>query len=326
MGDFNSIKEAFIKVGFDNPRMKENRYKKFKKTNSKAIKGSKPNNSKLNTSNDDDMNLGYIFYKEYFNQNFNEDIFTIINNYKLMNYKLNFQESDELIKGLTKQEFILKTKYPGLIMGSGYSHGLKEDDAFKLGFYFDYTSGLPVIPASTIKGTVRSIFKKLRYNRDDVPEEMIEYKENMRENALEYFKDILVGKEVNYDILKEIEYEIFEGKDYDKENDKYYNKPICSRDIFFDATLNLKENNNKIILADDYITPHKSPIKNPIPIKFLKIKPDVFFKFRFNLKKGKYLNKNDKKELIQRIIMDFGIGAKTSVGYGFMEKEDNLNE
>ena len=103
--------------------------------------------------------------------------------------------------------------------------------------------------------------------------------------------------------------EIFEGK---KDN-----KPlnIYDRDIFFDAVIDVENTKAQYILGEDYITPHKNPIKNPTPIKFLKVMPDVAWCFQFDLKKG-ILSKEQKKELFKSILIDLGIGAKTNVGYG----------
>jgi len=67
------------------------------------------------------------------------------------------------------QSFELTTIYPGLLIGAGYSHpALKEikksdrDEVgdFQLGFFFDHTTGLPVIPGSSVKGVLKSVFPK----------------------------------------------------------------------------------------------------------------------------------------------------------------------
>ncbi|WP_419676164.1 type III-B CRISPR module RAMP protein Cmr6 [Aliarcobacter butzleri] len=68
------------------------------------------------------------------------------------------------------------------------------------------------------------------------------------------------------------------------------------------------------MFGSDYITNHYSNeengmFKEPNPIKFLKILSRVTFKFQFKCDE-KYL------ELFKQIILDFGLGAKTNVGYG----------
>ncbi|KIM08833.1 MAG: hypothetical protein KU29_03695 [Sulfurovum sp. FS06-10] len=83
------------------------------------------------------------------------------------------------------------------------------------------------------------------------------------------------------------------------------------------------------ILSDDYITPHKNRDKktdeqgkllpneifNPIPLRFIKVLPDVEFLFDFILTDG-VISKEQKLQLFQTILVDLGIGAKTNVGYG----------
>jgi CRISPR-associated protein Cmr6 len=70
-------------------------------------------------------------------------------------------------------------------------------------------------------------------------------------------------------------------------------------------------------LGLDYITPHKDgPLKNPTPLPFLKILPGVTVNFQFQLHDGYYLKAKGKLELFRKILLDFGVGAKTNVGYG----------
>src|SRR5690606_9438219 len=52
----------------------------------------------------------------------------------------------------------LYTTYPGLLIGSGYQHESGGENEFKIGFFFDYTTGLPQIPGSSVKGVLRSSF------------------------------------------------------------------------------------------------------------------------------------------------------------------------
>ena len=171
---------------------------------------------------------------------------------------------------LGNTKFELTTTYPGLLLGSGYLHELPSVKSQAiLGFDFDYTSGLPIIRGSSIKGTLRSAF-----------------------SHKEYLKSLL---KKNVDI-KKLEEEIFEGDD-----------------IFFDSYI-VKSNGK--ILSDDYITPHKDLLKDPIPLRFIKISPEVTFRFEFELYDSSDLSKEKKCELFKDIILDLGLGAKTNVGYG----------
>ena len=68
-------------------------------------------------------------------------------------------------------------------------------------------------------------------------------------------------------------------------------------------------------MKSDYITPHKSPFKDPLPIQFLKLAPESTLKFFFKLKDG-VITAKQKLLLFKVILLDRGIGAKTNVGYG----------
>jgi CRISPR-associated protein Cmr6 len=166
------------------------------------------------------------------------------------------------------ETFELTTIYPGLLVGSGYNHPkLKENNEdFQLGFFFDHTTGLPLISGSSVKGLLRSVIKQ-----DD-------------------FMQDVYGKTVSLDIFDD------------------------NKTIFYDAFIFATNNINSKIFGTDYITSHFSNEKNgmfkePNPVKFLKVLPEVTFMFQFKAQK-------EHVELFKSIIIDFGLGAKTNVGYG----------
>lgn len=250
------------------------------------------------------MNFGYWYYREYFNTiKLNSE--GIVTNFSTFNKGKN----DKLIKGATlppydKENdikdvtgFELKTCYPGLLCGVGYHHEInkpadekgkkgkkveedKEDDpeVYNLGMYFDYTSGLPVIPGSSIKGMLRS--------------------------AIEEW-DFLADYELNNGVTREeIIEKVFVGKEYS----------IYDRDIFLDA-IPIRVDNT--LFGEDYITHHPNPLQNPNPVRFLRVEPGVTYQFRFILKDhGEKLTVDFKTKLFKAIICTFGLGAKTNVGYG----------
>ncbi len=49
----------------------------------------------------------------------------------------------------------MKTNYPGLVVGLGYQHDTGITGDIKLGFSFDYVTGQPYIPGSSIKGVLK---------------------------------------------------------------------------------------------------------------------------------------------------------------------------
>lgn len=207
----------------------------------------------------DIKNPSFYFYKD---SAYGKDIesFELINNH------------EELFTIKNAQTFDLTTIYPGLLVGSGYNHPkLKENtDDFQLGFFFDHTTGLPIISGSSIKGMLRSVFKQTEFMR-----EVYE---------------------------KELDESIFEDNET----------------IFHDAFIVSTNHQDNKIFGSDYITSHFSneidgEFKSPNPIKFLKVLPEVTFRFQFSCS-AEY------RELFKSILLDFGVGAKTNVGYGQFEE------
>lgn len=186
-----------------------------------------------------------------------------------------------------KQSFRLKICYPGLVTGVGINHETGIEGEYKLGMHFDHTTGMPIVYGSSVKGVIRTYFKE-------------EYKPKNGEPGIdETFIDIFGS---------------------DEKHNSSYSKSIYERDIFFDAVI-VKANGDGKILAPDSITPHKEgPLKNPIPITFIKIASGCELEFRFRLSStrvdDKVLTVQRKLELFKRILTTYGIGAKTNVGYG----------
>lgn len=209
---------------------------------------------------------------------------------------LNVEAKDESINA--PHSFTLKTIYPGLLIGSGYSHGLSVESDAKIGFYFDHTTGVPNVPGSSIKGILRSLFGC--NNKDLYPQE----------------KQQMIKKLLNNDKLdiEALAAEIFDGID------SLTKKPlsIYKRDRFLEARV-VKTAGK--LLADDYITPHNDPIKNPIPIRFIKVRSGVEYEFSFLLSDG-MITADEKLKLFFQLLQFHGVGAKTNVGYGQFEAID----
>ena len=231
------------------------------------------------------------------------------------------------------QTFELVTTYPGLILGTGYAHGSNLLGEFKTGFFFDHTTGMPLIPGSSVKGLLRSAFPGLYYEqvekfRKEGKAEDEKFWQKLGENRTNFIVALL--KEIDYEInvdkdfVKQLEREIFEGlhgTDREKEDHHF---PMRDRDIFFDAVI--IRSKDQQIFEEDYITPHKQPLKNPIPIQLLKVKPEVTFQFQFRLQsvfhrkdknaQTRLLEPSQRLELFRQILLFLGAGAKTNTGYG----------
>jgi CRISPR-associated protein Cmr6 len=249
-----------------------------------------------------------------------------------------------------------RTTYPGLTLGTGYTHETGELGEFKLGFFFDHATGYPCIPGSTVKGCLRSMFPQKEHKDVADKEEKYNYLTSVIRELPGLEEETIVKNELGEDFDQKehtkrkefidiLEREIFDGERPERNNDgipkekdsKIVYQPISiyERDIFFDGYIVLTNHpainrstyrNPKPFIGDDYITPHinrkkpeLSPFTNPIPLMFLKILPEVTIQFQFDLKDG-LLTKGQKEDLFRRLLLDFGIGAKTNVGYGQFEE------
>ena len=256
------------------------------------------------------MNYGLWYYRHYF------DTLELDNNGELKDTSRFNADGDDKLKEVqslssynesiaTVTSFDLKTTYPGLLCGVGYHHEInkkaeqktsdkeqkKESGEFyQLGMYFDHTTGLPVIPGSSIKGALRSAIENWDFLAD-------------------YSFDTPVDEDKK-SVQKEFVESVFEGKKLS----------IYERDVFLDA-IPIKIEKGGSLFGDDYITYHEKPLRNPIPIRFLRVNPGVTYKFRFilrdTMKDGMVVfSATDKLKLFKEIILTFGLGAKTNVGYG----------
>jgi len=293
-------------------------------------------------------NYGWKFYRDYFND-VNFRITDKKEQEKIFKPKNTAFERARLIplssNCNSQQGFSLKLLYPGLLSGVGYTMGVGMVGEFKIGFYFDHTTGMPVIPGSSIKGVLRSVFpvwqgeglnsKLKRSSKND------EQKARFVWNLICNIPDIDTAKFSKKDdktfltenekkIIRQIEMEIFEGRNIEKELEKPLEDAeeflgIYNTDVFFDAFVeHAVEGENEPtkdwIFGTDSITPHgDNPLRNPNPLLFLKVLPGTTWRFCFDLKDGSHLKAVQKEELFKQIILTIGIGAKTNVGYGQFE-------
>lgn len=184
--------------------------------------------------------------------------------------------------------------YPGILIGIGHSHGVKGKGEIGMGFTFDYVTGLPYLPGSSLKGIIRSGFKQAGFIHEVV-------------------QDVL-DTELSDSEMIELMEQIFEGKGQKR------------RFIFYDAVI-CDHEKDKPVLALDVIAPHSPDgLKEPNPVTFLRICPGVKIHFEFHLhpvvlSTGKCIRKEEIKEIFKTILEDLGIGAKTNVGYGVLESK-----
>ncbi|MEG1106917.1 MAG: type III-B CRISPR module RAMP protein Cmr6 [Eubacterium sp.] len=269
-------------------------------------------------------NLNYVFNKAYYSQ----IVGTVENSVAIANQQLiefQFNNQSKELQNENIQTCQFKTTYPGLLIGLGTTHEIKDiDEAIKVGFSFDYVTGLPYIPGSSVKGMLRSAFHVKK-----------------RECISEIFKAINETKfgTITEDMILEIEHQIF-GQGHNEVR----NRQQKNTDVFFDAVVVHGATDRRLIkrgnlLDYEYITSHQAddPAYNGLvalnPVRLLKVRPGVTFEFRFLLKNIRLRNdleitQDEKLELFKAIIELIGVGAKTNVGYGQMvlvsEKNKNL--
>jgi CRISPR-associated protein Cmr6 len=272
-------------------------------------------------------NIGLLFNRHYFNHIDFREYPTATDEEKRIKKRVDGENTTKLISkndSLFKAEldeyiipvinfgvqtFKLKTIYPGLFSGSGYPHESAIEGELKLGFYFDFTSGLPCLPGSSVKGVLSQAFDHHEYIRDILEE--LGRGERKPEFEAEFKAEF---SNLNLDSIPPNLKTIIFG-------DQKSNESIYKRDLFFDA---FPVSAETALLGSDYITPHHpNLLKSPIPLQFMIVLPEVEFEFRFKLVASGGLSATLKKELFRQILLDQGIGAKTNVGYGQFEQEIN---
>lgn len=252
-------------------------------------------------------NMHYFFYTTYFDgiEKFRDGSFVIPDNDERNRwiYEKEFDLSTSPLLAIKEghpayRSFHLQTQYPGLLMGTGYHHDISGREAIKIGFSFDYVSGLPYLPGSSLKGTLRSYFPQ--NEKDELKRDYI-------------FSLLQEDDEVNHIDVEEIgdlRDLIFES----------------GQDSFLGAYPYVESAGKKAaLLAEDVITPHhQDALKHPIPLKLLKVRGGIGFEFAFLLKDSELrtgkVTAGAKERLFQKILLDMGIGAKTNVGYGKLAK------
>jgi len=199
--------------------------------------------------------------------------------------------------------------------------GLGGSSVYETGMTLHHTYGIPYIPASAVKGTVRSF----------VITEI--YKNEIEALSKKDFCDVFgcsgEGKIEDKDGNKQ-PFKSFYKIEAEKNNDKTDSGERQGNLIFFD-TFPIGE----IKLEADIMNPHypdyysdtKGEVppadwQNPIPIQFLTIGKATSFQFVIGLKKeSNAVLLSQTKEWLKSALENKGIGAKTAVGYGYMKSE-----
>ena len=237
-------------------------------------------------------NLNLLFNKTYYEKIGTDCFADDIQRKNRQLYAVNFCRQDYQASPLKDrpgyQCFFMKTSYPGLLVGTGYAHGSgKEDEDIKLGFSFDYTTGQPYIPGSTVKGVLKSAFRH--------PEVICELCSGIPDESA----------------VALLSQDIFDG----------------NRDVFLDAVVFRGDKSGRILGPDNitpHKEATKNPVPlllikilPDVYLEFRFLLGDSVINTGDN--SSVTLSAEEKKSLFLSILQLFGIGAKTNVGYGALE-------
>ena len=120
------------------------------------------------------------------------------------------------------KSFELYTAYPGVLIGTGNPHEISMENAIKCGFSFDYVTGLPYIPGSSIKGMLRSYFPK-EGSADE--QEKQAYITEVLKNTYVKLQTVVTTQ------AEDITSKEKELSDLKADNDAYYNTTVASEDL-----------------------------------------------------------------------------------------------
>lgn len=264
------------------------------------------------------MNLHYAFWTEYYapiwNKNPREER-NLITAEEAAESNARFtgpwQDSGEEIP-FQKEAICMKVQYPGLLTGLGYTHesgvGEKKAKEVKLGISLDPVTGLPYLPGSAVKGLLRAPFLE---NPGYI---LACLNRNPEETQLAYrLEEQIFGKKHPWDGKPGFQTETFPQ----------------GQDVFLDA-YPVAAGSGRRLLGMENLTPHRprhsQGLKNPIPLLFLKVIPGVVMQFRFRLTTSVVgdveITPEEKLALFTAILEDMGAGAKTSTGFGLLERTE----
>ncbi|MCM8816030.1 MAG: type III-B CRISPR module RAMP protein Cmr6 [Candidatus Omnitrophica bacterium] len=256
-----------------------------------------------------------------------------INEWNIDNNQYNI-ESKQIgfyLEKITKASQISKNIYPDflkrweLLLKETKATAIKAKVEWRLvvglgsGFLLDrsmtvhHILGFPFIPGSALKGVLRTYY--LEKNREPLIKKMNEENEKLKDQG----KREKLYKSTELDIFAQEKDEIFIKI--------FGNQKTKGKIIFFDAyPTRFPELELDIMNPHypDYYTGTTPPAdwQTPSPIKFLTVKKDTEFIFAFRTCYEDI--KNEVRNLIEESLSDIGIGAKTSVGYGYFKDFQDL--
>ncbi len=237
--------------------------------------------------------------------------------------RFNYEKKCEMLpkpKGSQTFFFKLAVDKRGLLIGTGYPHfnitNSSDSSDFQLGMFFDWSTGIPIIPASSIKGFLLAAFRN--ENKDIlVTERLIELckKAGIEPNLISAATSKILADDT------------FGTSKQPVKGSMVFNAFITGRRKLKHDTEKSSYNN---ILDEDWLAPHiqdkkRSKFCEPVPIRFLKLAPGVEFCFGFMLKSTELkcsdgtkglVTAEQKSKLFKEILLSRNLGAKHRTGFG----------
>lgn len=228
----------------------------------------------------------------------------------LENINASKQKMMESLKesGYLIEQFDLKLQWR-LIVGLGASH--PQETSMTLHHIF----GIPYIPGSALKGASRHymIWK------------FVDENEKKLSSLLDKSNFVELLEKLNKALEKEENLTVSVGNISFKDLIHIFGtQNRQGKIIFFDA-YPIEEIKLKIDIMNphypDYYTKDKPPTdwQNPIPIKFLTVE-DTKFRFYLAAKDKDQNLLNHARKILNEALLNYGVGAKTSLGYGLFEE------
>lgn len=286
----------------------------------------------INQGRNANLRLAYYSYREtgkgyqswfdsydlkVINDNIDNHLPTYKNTFRIAEDKLPIPDGGKLVS------FELVVGSRGLLIGTGYPHmNIMNEDKhsdFQLGLFFDHSTGIPVIPASSIKGFLKASFPTIDDDEDDIREFV---------GQMNIASD---SQKPTLQCLQRLQNTIFGDESNTSHNSIFFNAYITKAvKLSYDVI-----NPTRKYIDEDWLAPHMhngkhSRLREPSPIRFLKILPGVVFKFSFVVEPVK-INDNTTvtaqhiEALFKAIFLSRNFGAKHRTGFGsFMEVNSNI--
>lgn len=241
------------------------------------------------------MNAHYLFHVKYFEGLAAGESRTEEHVLKLNRELINmmYKKSGQIIPTEGFDHFTMSVLYPGLLLGLGNPHALADGtgntaEDIKSGFFMDYVTGLPVIPGTMVKGTIRSVFKKPVKTelKDKRTAAYWTGRQEAYEERKQFISEMLAavvmeksGRSLTFDPVSD--FENLEDELFVSGSDRGGGRICAGKDIFLDAWpvgtaadrihdrngygIREEENPRKLkrkIYGLDFITPHKMAKKD----------------------------------------------------------------